>query len=79
MDFWPESPASGVEKYISGFFRASGNQNPAFLHPRKVLTSGRAPCPFFYVQNAPLLLYSTQSVALDVICNMAMSVALIQV
>ena len=23
IDFWPESPASGVEKWISGFFRAS--------------------------------------------------------
>jgi hypothetical protein len=22
MDFWPESPASGVEKWISGFFLA---------------------------------------------------------
>jgi hypothetical protein len=25
MDFWPGSPASGVEKWIPGFFRASGN------------------------------------------------------
>jgi hypothetical protein len=53
MDFWPESPALGVEKWISGFFRASGNQKSTFLHPRKVAPSGRVPCPFFYVQNAP--------------------------
>ena len=25
MGFWPESPALGVEKWISGFFWASGN------------------------------------------------------
>jgi hypothetical protein len=53
MDFWPESPASGVKKRISGFFRASGNQKSTFLHPRAVPPSGRVPCPLFYVQNAP--------------------------
>jgi hypothetical protein len=42
MDFWPESSALGTEKWISGFFRAtgSGNQKPTFLHPRKVPQSG---------------------------------------
>jgi hypothetical protein len=30
MDFWPESPASGVEKWISSIFRAGGNQKSIF-------------------------------------------------
>jgi hypothetical protein len=62
MDFWPESPASGIGKWISGFFRASANQKPTFLHPRKVPPSGRVPYPLFlqyvYVQNAPYLHYT---------------------
>jgi hypothetical protein len=37
----------GVEKWISGFFRASGNQKSTFLYPRKVPPSGRVPCPLF--------------------------------
>ena len=54
MDFWPESPASGVEKWISGFFRASGNQKSTFLHPRAVPPSGRVPCPLFLRPERPL-------------------------
>ena len=53
MDFWPESPASGVENWISGFFRASGKQKSTFLHPREVPRPGEFPAHFFYVQNAP--------------------------
>jgi hypothetical protein len=53
LDFLPESPASGAEKRVSGFFRASGNQKSTFLHPRKFPPSGRVLCPFFNVQNAP--------------------------
>ena len=54
MDFWPESPASGVEKWISGFFRASGNQKSTFLHPRTAPPSGRVPCPLFLRPERPL-------------------------
>jgi hypothetical protein len=57
---YPESAASGVEKWISGFFRASGDQKFIFLHPRKVPPPGKVPCCpgecpayFFYAQNAP--------------------------
>ena len=47
--------ASGVERWISGFFRASGNQKSTFLNPRKVPPSGRAPCPFFLRPKRPLV------------------------
>jgi hypothetical protein len=56
MDFWPENPALGVEKWISIFFRArkpflpvvcSGKQKPAYLHPRKFPPSRGVPCPLF--------------------------------
>jgi hypothetical protein len=59
MNFWPESPALGVEKWISGFFWASGNQKPAFLHPRKVPPPGRVPWPLFLRPESerPLELY----------------------
>jgi hypothetical protein len=50
--FWPESPASGLEKWIYGFFRASGNQKPAFLE-RKFPPSRRVPYPLPPAQNAP--------------------------
>ena len=53
MVFWPESPASDVEKWISGFFRASGNQQSTFLHPSKVPPSVRAPCPLFTPRTSP--------------------------
>jgi hypothetical protein len=60
MDFWPESPASGVgvEKRISGFFRASGNQKSTFPHIREQFPRpGECPANFFYVQNAPYYIY----------------------
>ena len=48
MDFWPESPASGVEKWISDFFRA------IIVETReKFPRPGECPAHFFYVQNAP--------------------------
>jgi hypothetical protein len=36
MDFWPESPASGVEKWISGFFRATRSGKNAPHKQKKV-------------------------------------------
>jgi hypothetical protein len=58
MGFGPEGPASGVEKRISGFFRASGNQKPEthFSTPEKSSPVREIALPtahFFYVQNAP--------------------------
>ena len=62
MDFGPESPASGLEKWITGFFRdsGSGNQKSTFLHPRKVtlyaVRESALLCLIFLhtcVQNAP--------------------------
>jgi hypothetical protein len=57
MDFWPESPVSGVKKkkWIPGFFRASGNQESTFLHPRKVSLARRVPCPFCLRPERPLV------------------------
>jgi hypothetical protein len=56
MDFWPESPASGVESG-NGFPVSFGlvetrNQKSTFLHPRKVPPPGGVPCPLFYAQDA---------------------------
>jgi hypothetical protein len=55
MEFWPESPASGVEKRISGLFRASGNQNLLFYTREDFPRPGERLAHFFFlnVQNAP--------------------------
>jgi hypothetical protein len=45
----------GLEKWISGFFRASGNQKSYFLHPRKVPPPGRAPYPLILRPERPLI------------------------
>jgi hypothetical protein len=55
MDFWPEGPASGVEKWISGFFRAIivETRNPLFYTREQFLRPGERLAHFFYAQNAP--------------------------
>jgi hypothetical protein len=56
MDFWPESPASGVEKWISGFFRASGHRKFTFLHPRPESSSSvrESALPTLFTSRTPL-------------------------
>ena len=53
IDLWPGSPALGVEKWISGFFRASENQKPTFLHPRKSFPFRESVLPTFFTSRTP--------------------------
>jgi hypothetical protein len=53
MDFWPESPASGVEKAFSVSFGLVETRNPLFYTRGQPPRPGDCPAHFFYVQNAP--------------------------
>jgi hypothetical protein len=58
MGVWLESPASGVGKYIFGYFRARGSQETTFLRAMRSPLRG-VPCPPFFTSRAPPIVMLT--------------------